>query len=374
MQVTPMYAPEVGGVATCSREVTRRLVARDVAVDVLTVDTTGELSKQETLDGAPVRRVRSWPDGADYRFAPAIAAHVRRGNRDVVHIQCYQTLVAPIAMLAAARARIPYVLTFHGGGHSSRWRHASRRRQLQLLRPLFARAARLIATADWELDHYSSLLDLPAERFVLIPNGGDLPQVPKQAAPANGTLIVSIGRAERYKGHHRVLAALPDVIHEVPDARLWVAGEGPQAAELAALARTLGVSDRVEIRAVRDREEYAALLAGASLATLLSEFETHPMGALEAITLGVPTLVAHNSGLAELADKGLARSVRLGDGAAAHATAMVEMIRKPPPPSGVVMPSWDDCVDSLLDLYRSVSGRGAAEHLDGRRPRRSTRE
>lgn len=371
LQVTPTYAPEVGGVATCVSEVTRGLVARGVAVDVLTVDPTGRLSRRETMYGAPVRRVRGWPSGADYRFAPAISGQVRHGNCDIVHVQCYQTLVAPIAMLAAARARIPYVLTFHGGGHSSRWRHASRRKQLQVLRPLLARAARLIATADWEVDYYSTLLELPAERFVVIPNGGDLPQVPEHATPANGTLIVSIGRAERYKGHHRVLAALPGVIREVPDARLWVAGEGPYAAELAALAQTLGISDRVEIRAERDREQYAALLAGASLATLLSEFETHPIAALEAITLGVPTLVADNSGLAELAQKGFAHSVPLGDSDAAHARAMVEMIRRPPPPRpDIVMPTWDQCVDSLVDLYWSLSGHGAAQHLDHRSARR----
>ncbi len=355
LQVTPMYSPEPGGVTTCATEVTRRLVERGVAVEVLTVDPTGDLPRQEVLDGAPVRRVRGWPTGSDYRFAPALADHIRRSNCDVVHVQCYQTLVAPLAMLAAARARVPYVLTFHGGGHSTRWRNAIRCQQLTIMRPLLARAARLIATADWEVDYYSELLRLPADRFAVIPNGGDLPAVSEPALAQDGTLIVSVGRLERYKGHHRVLAALPGVIDEVPDARLWVAGEGPHAAELAALAQQLGVSDRVEIRPERDRERYAARLAGASLAALLSEFETQPIGALEAITLGVPTLVADNSGLAELAEKGLARAVSLDDNETTHAAAMVEMIRNPPQRERVEMPSWDDCVDSLLDLYGAVS-------------------
>lgn len=356
LQVTPTYSPESGGVTTCASEVTRRLVERGVAVDVLTVDPTGDLPPCEMLDGAPVRRVRSWPTGADYRFAPSLGGHMRRSGCDVVHVQCYQTLVAPFAMVAAARARIPYVLTFHGGGHSSDWRNSIRGRQLRILRPLLARAARLIATADWEVEYYSTLLVLPAERFAVIPNGGDLPAARESTAPTTGTLIVSVGRLERYKGHHRVLAALPGVIREVPDARLWIAGEGPHAAELAALAQALGISDRVEIRAEPDRDQYAARLAGASLATLFSDFETQPIGALEAITLGVPTLVADNSGLAELAAKGLARAVSLQDSDAIHAAAMVEMIRNPPPRADVVMPSWDDCVDSLLELYRAVLG------------------
>ena len=83
-----------------------------------------------------------------------------------------------------------------------------------------------------------------------------------------------------------------------------------------ALADRLGVGDRVEIRAVRERDAYVAELSGASVAMLLSEFETHPMAAIEAIRLGIPMLVANNSGLTELADKGL--PVGASSGAAAN--------------------------------------------------------
>lgn len=358
--MTPSYAPEVGGVATCAREVTRRLVQRGIAVEVLTADPSHSLPVTEMLYGAPVRRARAWPLNADYRFAPGIAGGIREGVWDVAHIQSYQTLVAPIAMAAAARAGIPYVLTFHGGGHSSRWRNRVRRTQLYALRPLLARAAALVATADWEVDHYSAMLRFPRSKLVLIPNGGDLPPVPEQRAQRDGTLIVSIGRAERYKGHQHVIAALPRIVAAFPDARLWIAGEGPYEGELAALAGRLGVADRVEIKAVQDRADYAYLLAGASAAVLLSEFETHPMGALEAITLGVPTLVADNSGLAELATKGLAQAVALLAGETAHAEAIVRLIRDPPAATDVVMPSWDDCVDSLVALYGSVRLPGPA--------------
>jgi glycosyltransferase involved in cell wall biosynthesis len=340
--------------------VTRRLVQRGIAVEVLTADPSHSLPATEMLYGAPVRRARAWPRNEDYRFAPGVARRIQEGDWDVVHIQCYQTLVAPMAMAAAARAGIPYVLTFHGGGHSSRWRNQVRRPQLYVLRPLLARAAALIATADWEVESYAMMLRLPRSKFVVIPNGGDLPPVPEQPAERKGTLIVSIGRAERYKGHQRVIAALPRIIDEVPDVRLWIAGEGPYVDELAELATKLGVADRVEIKSVRNRAEYAQLLSGASVAAMLSEFETHPMGALEAITLGVPTLVADNSGLAELAAKGLAQPVPLRAGEAAHAAAIVRLIRDPPAAPDVVMPSWDACVDSLVALYGSVRAPGTA--------------
>src|SRR5262249_55524255 len=156
----------------------------------------------------------------------------------------------------ALRAGIPYVATFHGGGHSSRLRTRLRGTQLRLLRPLLARAQALVAVAPFEVDHYGEALDLPRSRFVLIPNGADLPAptTARAAAPGRPPLIASVGRLERYKGHHHVIAALPNVLERRPDARLWIAGSGPYEAKLETLAERLGVRDRVDIHAVPANE------------------------------------------------------------------------------------------------------------------------
>ena len=285
-----------------------------------------------------------------------MARQVATCGADLIHIHCYQTFVAPLAMAAAARRRIPYVVTFHGGGHSSAVRHSLRSTQLAVLRPLLARAAALVATADWEIGHYSSMLDLPRSKFVRIPNGGDLPHVDVLPEKTDHPLFISIGRAERYKGHHHVLAAFPHVLRELPDAQLWIAGEGPYESELRQLAARLGVSERVEIGAIRDRERYARRLAGAAAAALLSEFETHPLAVLEAIHLGVPTLVANNSGLAELASQGHARAVELDSDSRSHAAELISLARNPPPrnPAAPAIPSWDHGADAHASLYAQV--------------------
>ena len=109
-------------------------------------------------------------------------------------MQSYHTLVAPLAMAAAAHARIPYVVTFHGGGHSSPLRNSIRGTQLRLLRPLLARAQTLVSLADFEIEHYGALLGLPRGRFVTIPNGADLPAPLGEPPPVRGRLIVSSGR------------------------------------------------------------------------------------------------------------------------------------------------------------------------------------
>lgn len=348
----------MGGVETHVREVVRRLAEHDVQTAVLTADPTGELAPETHVDGVPVRRVRAWPRHGDLFFAPAVATQIRDGNWDLVHIQSYHTLVAPLAMLAAARAGVPYVLTFHAGGHSSPLRTAIRGPQLLALRPLLARAERLVAVAAWEVEHYGRLLRLPPERFEVIPNGGDLPAPADLPTPEpDDVLIVSMGRLERYKGHQHAIAALPYVVRELPAARLWVAGDGPYRPQLERLAAELGVAERVEIASVTDRGALARRLAGARVVTMLSDFETHPIGALEAMALGVPVVVANNSGLAELADKGLATPVIPARGPSHVAAALIEQVRSPRRVRGVTLPTWDDCAARLATLYRLTARR-----------------
>lgn len=337
------------------RQVASRLAAHHVETTILAADETRRLPRYDELDGVPVVRAAAWPRGRDYLLAPAVVACVKRGGWDVVHVQSYHTLVAPLAMATAARARIPYVVTFHGGGHDSRVRNAIRGPQLRLLRPLLVRAKALVSIAEFEIEHYGLALGLPQGRFVTIPNGADLPAPSGYARRASGLLIVSSGRLERYKGHERVLRALPLVLKRVPDARLWIAGDGSQRHALLRLARELDVADRVEIGVV-GRQAMSDRLRGASLAVLLSEFESQPLAALEAASLGVPLVVADNSGLTELARRGLARAVELTAAPSVHADAIVEQLLHPAPMPPVSLPTWDACARDLAALYRRVAG------------------
>jgi glycosyltransferase involved in cell wall biosynthesis len=305
-----------------------------------------------------ILRVRAFPRRRDYYFAPDIYRKILDGGWDIVHLQSYHTLVAPLAMLAVRHAGLPFVVTFHGGGHSSALRNQMRSLQLAALRPSLARARRLIALTEFEVNFFSQKLRLPRERFVIIPNGADLPEPAAPAAgAAQGTLIASIGRLERYKGHQRVISALPYILQKRPDARLWIAGTGPYEADLRLLVEKLGLAGRVEIRAVpaSQRAQMAAELQRASLVMLLSEYETHPIAILEALSLGRPVVVADNSGMSELARKGWARAIPLKSSPEQVAVAALEQLDRPPA-AKFVLPDWDTCAAALLCLYQSCAG------------------
>jgi len=357
LMVTPRYRPFVGGVEQHVYEVGTRLARDGHAVTVLTADPSRRLPKREVDEGVTVERVAALPRQRDWYFAPQIFRTIasRRNEWDVVHVQSYHTLVAPLAMAGALKARLPYILTFHGGGHSSPVRQRMRAVQRLLLRPFVRRAARLVAIARFEIDLYGKAYGVPPERFATIPNGVDIAaHTPPE--PVTDSLIASVGRLERYKGHHRILAALPAVLRERPDARLWIAGAGPYEGALRRQASELGVEDAVEIRAVPpdERRRMAAELGRCALVVLLSDYETHPLAVLEAVSLGRPALVARTSGLAELADRGLATAIPLESGADEVAAAVLRELDHPRVAPDVHLETWDDCARSLASLYAAV--------------------
>ena len=360
--VTPRSPMLQGGVERHVMEVSSRLAAAGVDVEVLCADPGGPETRDVGHEGVAIRIVRAWPAKRDWRFAPGVWREIASAPWDVVHVQSYHTFVAPLAMLRALSLGIPYVVTFHGGGHSAAWRNRIRRAQRAALRPLLSRAARLVAVARFEIDQYGRELRIPRERFELIPNGTDpvprLPDVP--ARNGDGPeLLASIGRLERYKGHHRVIAAMPYVLAERPETRLLVVGTGPYEGRLRRAAADLGLDDKVEFTSVppNDPSAMARLLGRTSLVVLLSEFETHPLVALEAAAAGRRLLVADRSGLAELADEGFARAVDPEEAPGSIGRAILEELSAPPPDVRPELPTWDDTAEALHGLYRTLAAR-----------------
>jgi glycosyltransferase involved in cell wall biosynthesis len=363
LMVTPRYFPYIGGIETHVHEVGRRLAASGVEITLLTtmphtLSTT--LPREEIFEGMHIIRVPSWPRQPDYYLAPEIYSIIGSGEWDLVHCQGCNTFVPPVAMLAARKAKIPYIVTFHSGGHSSRLRTQMRSIQWKLLRPLFADASKLIGVSRFDAYHFRDLLHLPAEKFSVIPNGITLPDLSKLTSnTSKRPLIISVGRLERYKGHQRIIAALPKIREQRPETELLILGAGPYETTLRQLANKFDVAEHVAIRSIpaSDRQAMVDILSQASLVTLLSEFEGHPIAILEALALRRPILVTDTSGLRELAEQKLALAIPISSTAEEVATAALRQLEQPFIPAQLALPTWDDCTQQLHAIYNSCLGR-----------------
>jgi glycosyltransferase involved in cell wall biosynthesis len=354
--VSARYPPYVGGTEIHTAEVATRLVTLGHHVSVLTTDPTGSAPAEEVCDGVRVLRVPAWPRARDWYVAPKVASVVAGEAWDVLHVQGYHTFVAPLAMAAAARQRRPFVVTFHSGGHSSRFRHLVRPVQRRAMRPLLRRASRLIGVSPFETALFERALDLPPERFATISNGTSFHPAPRPAGPAERPIICSVGRVERYKGHSRVVAALPELRRSVPDVLYRVIGSGPYADRLLHQAERLGVRDAVELMSVprERRDELPALLQEAAVFLLLSDYESQGIAVLEALSVGVPVLVADTSALHDLTGEHNVWVVPPNSPPAQLADAILEVMAAPRQSGAPALPDWDDIVAQLVDLYRDV--------------------
>ncbi|MDQ2715665.1 MAG: glycosyltransferase family 4 protein [Chloroflexota bacterium] len=365
LMVTPRYFPYMGGIETHVHEVGRRLARHGADITLLTTMPYGfpTLShKRDNVEGMRILRVRAWPRQRDYYFAPEIYTMIARGRWDLIHCQGCHTCVPPLALLAASRASIPYVVTFHTGGHTSRLRSSMRGMQWRLLRPLLANASRLIGVSRFEADYFRDTLHLPAQRFSVISNGATLPDIPQAPQRAGAALtIISVGRLERYKGHQRIISAFPKIRERYPEARLLILGTGPYEVALRTLAQRAGIAESMEIRAIpaANRQEMAETLARAALVVLLSEYEAHPIAVMEALALQRPVLVTNTSGLRELAEQGLVQAVALDSSPQEIAQAALQLIEAPPrPQTQLALPTWDDCTRQVEAIYSMVTRRG----------------
>ena len=354
--VTPRIRPDLGGTETHTYELARR-VARfgDFHITVLATDRSGSRAPREDSEGFTLVRCRAYPTHRDYYISPGIYKHIASGTYDLVHCQGIHTAVPIIAMIAAIRRRIPYLVTLHTGGHSSKFRGGLRTFQWRALTPLLRNAVSIVAVSPFEQHLFQRLCSIPDTRIQVVPNGGDLSSGNKPVNIVPG-LIISSGRLERYKGHHRAIEALPIVRQSIPDAKLLILGSGPYEAHLQALVKSLGLQDCVTIKhiAPEDRAQMATCLSGASAVAALSDYEAHPVAVMEALALSIPTVGLNTTGMADLVTARLIHGVPGNASPATIAEALINALQGRSVRGPAHLPTWDSAAVELANLYREA--------------------
>lgn len=365
LYVCPRFLPCIGGTEIHTYEVAKRFAEEGHEVTVLTTDVSGSLPKNEIISGIKVIRTSVFFPKNDFYLSFEIMKIIKQGDWDVVHCQGYHTFVAPLAMFACIRANLPFVLSFHSGGHSSAFRRFIRPFQVLALRPFAKRASALVGTTDWEINHFSNWLRLKNGEYWKVSNGTYLPE-PSGATARDESeiMIVSIGRLEKYKGHQKIVEALPFILKKLPNARLTIVGNGPYKNTLTKQVNKLDLQDIVTMTSFSstERSAFTETVLKADLITILSDYESQGMAALEALFLGKKVLLSESSALVELTKYDLARSVPLNADAQSLAestiTHLVHNATDHPPN----LPTWDEACETLKMVYRHVEKKRAVSH------------
>lgn len=361
--VCARFPPLIGGTEAHVFELSRRLAERGHDVRVLTTVLERDLVGVGIEHGVQVERMLARPRGSDLYYSSALRRRLADDDADVMHVQGYHTLVAPMAMWAATNSNTPYIVTFHSGGHSSPIRRGVRPIQHRILRRWMVGADGLIGVSAFESDFFRQRLRLPPSAIETIPNGvaPEFSFVDRSQRASNAThTIVSFGRLEEYKGHDKVIRAFAQRHRSLPDARLRLVGNGSQRDTFAALADELGVGDLVDITSVPygNRDGLADELRQADLVVLMSSYESQGIAGFEALATGARLIVADGSALTELSTFPGVEVVPQhgGDDLADMITLQLD---RSPITVAPDLPTWDGTTDRVEAMYRRV----VADHV-----------
>ena len=346
--------PDLGGIESHVENLLSRLDGSRWDLDLVVSSTDRTLPAHDVRHGVPLRRHRAFPGDRDWYISPGIFLDVLRGRRDLLHIHGINALVPPVAMLAAVLSRTPFVLTFHSGGANTGFRRRIRSTQWRVLGPLLRRARALVAVSASEAATFEAVVRRGT--IPVIPNGSfDLPA--PAGVEADPDLVLSVGRLEQYKGHQRLVEAVPHLLRTRPRLRVRILGTGPYEPALRALVARLDLTDRVTITSVppQDREAMARELATAGAVVLLSDYEAHPVVVMEAVSLGRPVVARRNSGLVQFIDDGQVDGVPDDADAATVAAGVDTALRRGSRPVPV-LPTWDECAAGVETLYARLTG------------------
>jgi glycosyltransferase involved in cell wall biosynthesis len=166
----------------------------------------------------------------------------------------------------------------------------------------YPRATYHIAVAHETADDLVANFRVPAEKVVTIPNGVDLQRIRTLAqqstdelrvgVPAGALRLVTVGRLTRQKGLDVLLNAL--ALLRGQSWHLVILGDGEEEEALRALARRLGIAERVQFAGWRPNPY--AWMAGSDVFVLSSRWEALPLVLLEALALGLPVVATDAPG------------------------------------------------------------------------------
>lgn len=370
------YYPFIGGIEQVVHNLSLNLQQLGHQVVIVSERKPLRLPAHEIIEGLPIYRFPFTAAGLSikgslsYPFmfhwvVQQIRRLVEKYSIDLIHLQGVSRNAA-YAIGVGQRTNTPLIATFQGVEVHSVVRGSIPQRLLRWQRYWIERiltTAVTVTTCSHALaQDLLHIAPSAAKKITVIHNGVDLAPFLHQPVGERRHLFL-IGRMVYRKGLDIALRAFAIIKQSMPSAPLLViAGDGPERANLRALAHSLNLHDQVRwLGAISDRDEIAHLFATSQVAIIPSREEPFGIVCLEALASGCPVVASQVGGIPEIVRNGIDGILVSPEDPQAMATAIMRILNREvnlAPPNVLqeraAQFSWDQIGQSYLDLYRQV--------------------
>jgi len=308
-------------------------------VDVLAPHAPGTV-RVGRLAGVAVERFRyAWPERAEticygagaldnlgrdpwtvaklpqFALAEWFAVARRLATRRYDLVQSHWILPQGLATALAARPLgVPHVATIHGSdlfALGGSFPTALKRLALGWADAITANSSATEAGARALAPEAANLRRIPMGAAEPAPDPARVAEVRRRYRPAAGPLVLFVGRLVEQKGILDLVHAMGPLAGEVPGVAAVVLGDGPLRGAGEALARELGVADRIAFLGRVAPDAVPAYLAAADV--FVAPSRRTPDGAMEGQGLGIVEAMLAGCAVVATASGGIVDAVRSGE-------------------------------------------------------------
>jgi glycosyltransferase involved in cell wall biosynthesis len=211
-------------------------------------------------------------------------------------IAAHSSKAGILGRLAGRSLRVPVIFTVHGWAFTPgvpSLQAAVYRQAERLVAPL---ATKFITVSEYDRQLGLAARIAGADRMVTVHNG--MPDIAEDRRADPGRVPVRLVMVARF-GAQKDHATLFRALAELRDHRweLHLVGEGPLMGEMQALARELGVAERVQF--LGQRNDVDRILSQSQISLLVTNWEGFPLSILEAMRAGLPVIASSVGGVSE---------------------------------------------------------------------------
>lgn len=272
-------------------------------------------------------------------FRERVRELIATEDPDLVHVHNLWMRLSPLPLRSAVEARVPVVMTVHdytwvcprkwmitgddrpcetgfsrscaisdcrGSHEGRRWLAYNALRWLKIgwHRRMLVRLVDRFVSPSRHLGRWMER-SLGLQGVTHIPNFAEPPLVGPAGPVERHSTLLFAGRLGREKGVDVLLRAMPKVLFHHPEARLVVAGDGPERPALERLASELGLGREVSFEGALGPDVLGLRYAEAGLVVLPTLWmENCPVSVLEAFAHGRAVVATRIGGVPELVEDG----------------------------------------------------------------------